>query len=219
MAIVAAHIGVQRRGQYVGAVRTVRVIPCLDVDLGRVVKGVNFVGLRDAGDPVELAARYDAEGADELIFLDITASSDNRQTVFDVVARTAETVFIPLTVGGGVRVVADARRLLRSGADKVSSNSAAVARPQLIDEIAQSSAPNVWLSPSTPGHGPMAGPAGRCSSTAGARPPELMPFFGPRRWPDGGPARSCSRRWIVMEHAMGLTSASLGQLSPPSGFR
>ena len=126
----------QRRGQYVGAVRTVRVIPCLDVDLGRVVKGVNFVGLRDAGDPVELAARYDAEGADELIFLDITASSDNRQTVFDVVARTAETVFIPLTVGGGVRVVADARRLLRSGADKVSSNSAAVARPQLIDEIA-----------------------------------------------------------------------------------
>ena len=126
----------QRRGQYVGAVRTVRVIPCLDVDGGRVVKGVNFVGLRDAGDPVEMAARYDAEGADELIFLDITASSDNRQTVFDVVARTAETVFIPLTVGGGVRTVADARRLLRSGADKVSSNSAAVARPQLIDEIA-----------------------------------------------------------------------------------
>ena len=116
--------------------RTVRVIPCLDVDRGRVVKGVNFVGLRDAGDPVELAARYDAEGADELIFLDITASSDNRETVFDVVSRTAETVFIPLTVGGGVRAVADARRLLRSGADKVSSNSAAVLRPQLVNEIA-----------------------------------------------------------------------------------
>ena len=116
--------------------QTVRVIPCLDVDRGRVVKGVNFVGLRDAGDPVELAARYDAEGADELIFLDITASSDNRETVFDVVARTAETVFIPLTVGGGVRSVGDARRLLRSGADKVSTNSAAVARPQLVDEIA-----------------------------------------------------------------------------------
>ncbi len=114
---------------------TVRVIPCLDVDRGRVVKGVNFVGLRDAGDPVELAARYDAEGADEIVFLDITASSDNRETVYDVVARTAETVFIPLTVGGGVRTVDDARRLLRSGADKVSTNSAAVDDPLLIDRM------------------------------------------------------------------------------------
>jgi imidazole glycerol-phosphate synthase subunit HisF len=109
-----------------------RVIPCLDVDAGRVVKGVNFVGLRDAGDPVELAARYDAEGADELVFLDITASADARDTIVDVVARTAEEVFIPFTVGGGVREVDDARRLLRAGADKVSFNTSAVAHPELV---------------------------------------------------------------------------------------
>ena len=117
--------------------RSVRVIPCLDVDKGRVVKGVNFVGLRDAGDPVELAARYDAEGADEVVFLDITASSDGRATMIDVVTRTAESVFIPLTVGGGVRTVDDARALLRAGADKVSVNSAAVARPELVDELSR----------------------------------------------------------------------------------
>jgi imidazole glycerol-phosphate synthase subunit HisF len=116
--------------------RNVRVVPCLDVDAGRVVKGVNFVGLRDAGDPVELAARYDAEGADELVFLDITASSDQRDTIVDVARRTAEEVFIPFTVGGGVRTVDDARRLLRVGADKVSVNSAAVERPALIGELA-----------------------------------------------------------------------------------
>ena len=109
-----------------------RVIPCLDVDAGRVVKGVNFVGLRDAGDPVELAARYDAEGADELVFLDITASADARDTIVDVVARTAEEVFIPFTVGGGVRTVDDARRLLRAGADKVSLNTSALAHPELV---------------------------------------------------------------------------------------
>ena len=109
-----------------------RVIPCLDVDAGRVVKGVNFVGLRDAGDPVELAARYDAEGADEVVFLDITASSDARSTMADVVSRTAEQVFIPLTVGGGVRGVDDIRTLLRAGADKVSLNTAAVADPELV---------------------------------------------------------------------------------------
>jgi cyclase len=113
-----------------------RVIPCLDVDAGRVVKGVNFVGLRDAGDPVELAARYDREGADELVFLDITASSDNRETIVEVVRHTAEEVFIPLTVGGGIRSVADARRLLRAGADKVGVNTAAVQRPELVAEIA-----------------------------------------------------------------------------------
>src|SRR5947207_8791657 len=117
--------------------RTVRVIPCLDVDAGRVVKGVNFVDLRDAGDPVELAARYDAEGADEVVFLDITASADARDTMVDVVARTAEEVFIPLTVGGGVRSVDDARRLLRAGADKVSVNTSAVQRPELVSEIAR----------------------------------------------------------------------------------
>lgn len=112
----------------------IRVIPCLDVDAGRVVKGVNFVDLRDAGDPVELAARYDAEGADELVFLDITASSGDRQTMYDVVRRTAESVFIPLTVGGGVRTVEDFDRLLRAGADKVSVNTAAIADPQLLTE-------------------------------------------------------------------------------------
>jgi cyclase len=117
-------------------VRTVRVIPCLDVDDGRVVKGVRFTDLFDAGDPVELAARYDAQGADELVFLDITASSDNRRTMVDVVARTAEQVFIPFTVGGGVRAVDDARRLLRAGADKVGVNTAAVDRPDLIAELA-----------------------------------------------------------------------------------
>ena len=116
--------------------KVVRVIPCLDVTDGRVVKGVNFVGLRDAGDPVELAARYDAEGADELVFLDITATSDQRDTMVDVVRRTAEQVFIPFTIGGGIRTVDDARTMLRAGADKVSVNSAAVARPELISEIA-----------------------------------------------------------------------------------
>jgi cyclase len=115
----------------------VRVIPCLDVDAGRVVKGVNFVGLRDAGDPVELASRYDAEGADELTFLDITASAAGRETTYEVVRRTAEQVFIPLTVGGGVRSVADVDALLRAGADKVSVNTAAIARPELLAEIAQ----------------------------------------------------------------------------------
>jgi cyclase len=113
----------------------VRVIPCLDVDAGRVVKGVNFLNLRDAGDPVELAHRYDTAGADELTFLDVTASSADRQTTFDVVRRTAEEVFIPLTVGGGVRGVADVDRLLREGADKASINTAAIARPEVIDEI------------------------------------------------------------------------------------
>ncbi|HZR54858.1 MAG TPA: imidazole glycerol phosphate synthase subunit HisF [Streptosporangiaceae bacterium] len=115
----------------------VRVIPCLDVDGGRVVKGVNFQSLRDAGDPVELAAFYDAEGADELTFLDITASSGARETMYDVVRRTADQVFIPLTVGGGVRSAADVDSLLRAGADKVSLNTAAVARPALLSEAAE----------------------------------------------------------------------------------
>jgi cyclase len=115
----------------------VRVIPCLDVDGGRVVKGINFRDLRDAGDPVELAATYDAEGADELTFLDITASSGSRETTYDVVRRTAEQVFIPLTVGGGVRSEDDVDRLLRAGADKVSLNTAAIARPELLGEAAR----------------------------------------------------------------------------------
>jgi imidazole glycerol-phosphate synthase subunit HisF len=115
----------------------VRVIPCLDVEAGRVVKGVNFTELRDAGDPIELARRYGDEGADELVFLDITASSGDRETTYEVVRRTAEQVFIPLTVGGGVRSVDDVDRLLRAGADKVGVNTAAIERPELLHEIAQ----------------------------------------------------------------------------------
>ena len=114
-----------------------RIIPCLDVTGGRVVKGVNFIGLRDAGDPVELAGRYDMQGADELVFLDITASSDAREIMADLVARTARNVFIPLTVGGGIRSVADARKIILAGADKVSVNTAAVHRPGLIRELSQ----------------------------------------------------------------------------------
>ncbi|MFF2557107.1 imidazole glycerol phosphate synthase subunit HisF [Nocardia sp. NPDC058058] len=115
----------------------VRVIPCLDVDAGRVVKGVNFENLRDAGDPVELAATYDAQGADELTFLDVTASTGDRGTMIDVVTRTAEQIFIPLTVGGGVRTVADVDRLLRAGADKVSVNTAAIANPDVLREMSE----------------------------------------------------------------------------------
>jgi cyclase len=114
-----------------------RVIPCLDVDAGRVVKGTNFVGLRDAGDPVELAERYDAEGADEIVFLDITASHEKRDTIVDLARRTADNVFIPFTIGGGIRSVEDAQAVLDAGADKVSVNSAALARPELIGELAE----------------------------------------------------------------------------------
>jgi cyclase len=114
-----------------------RVIPCLDVDAGRVVKGVGFVDLRDAGDPVELASRYDAAGADELVFLDITATSDKRETVVELARRTADNVFIPFTIGGGIRSVADAQAVLDAGADKISINSAALAQPELIDALAQ----------------------------------------------------------------------------------
>ena len=116
--------------------RNVRVIPCLDVDKGRVVKGVRFLDLFDAGDPVELASRYDREGADELVFLDITASSDARDTIVDLVSRTAEEVFIPFTVGGGIRSNDDARRILRAGADKVALNTSAVQRPELVNQVA-----------------------------------------------------------------------------------
>jgi cyclase len=113
-----------------------RVIPCLDVDAGRVVKGTNFVGLRDAGDPVELAERYDAEGADELVFLDITASHEKRETIVELARRTADNVFIPFTIGGGIRSVGDAQAVLDAGADKVSVNSSALARPELLTELA-----------------------------------------------------------------------------------
>ena len=117
--------------------RTIRIIPCLDVDKGRVVKGINFVDLRDAGDPVELASAYNDQGADEIVFLDITASSDSRETLHEVVRRTAEEIFIPFTVGGGIRSVEDARQILRLGADKISLNTAAVIRPDLISDLAK----------------------------------------------------------------------------------
>jgi len=116
--------------------RVIRIIPCLDVDKGRVVKGINFVDLRDAGDPVELASVYNQQGADEIVFLDITASSDSRETLYEVVRRTAEEIFIPFTVGGGIRSVEDARQILRLGADKASLNTAAVLRPDLISDVA-----------------------------------------------------------------------------------
>src|SRR6267143_2940173 len=116
---------------------TKRIIPCLDVDKGRVVKGTNFLNLRDAGDPVEVAARYEAEGADELVFLDITASHEGREIIWDVVSRTAEVCFMPLTVGGGIRTLDDIRALLKAGADKVSINSAAVRDPALVQQAAR----------------------------------------------------------------------------------
>jgi len=134
-ALIAARV--DRFAHYARRVHLKRVIPCLDVDAGRVVKGTNFVDIRDAGDPVELAARYDAEGADELVFLDITATSDKRDTVVELARRVADDVFIPFTIGGGIRSAADAQGVLDAGADKVAINSAAVARPQLIDELAE----------------------------------------------------------------------------------
>ena len=148
----------------------VRVIPCLDVDSGRVVKGVNFQNLRDAGDPVEMAKLYDAEGADELTFLDITASSGDRETTYDVVRRTAEQVFIPLTVGGGVRTADDVDRLLRAGADKVGVNTAAIARPELIREIAERFGSQVLVLSVDAGAAPSAGtPSGFEVTTHGGR--------------------------------------------------
>jgi imidazole glycerol-phosphate synthase subunit HisF len=149
----------------------IRVIPCLDVDGGRVVKGVNFTSLRDAGDPVELAAAYDAEGADELTFLDITASSGGRETMYDVVRRTAEQVFIPLTVGGGVRSVADVDRLLRAGADKVSLNTAAVARPELLAETARRFGSQCMVLSVDARRAPASRAAPAAPGTPGGRPP------------------------------------------------
>ena len=158
--------------------RTVRVIPCLDVDAGRVVKGVGFVDLRDAGDPVELAARYDAHGADELVFLDITATSDKRSTVVELARRAADEVFIPFTIGGGVRSVADAQAVLDAGADKVSINSAALARPELIGELAGT--------PSDADRGD-----GKPTRRGGARLPGATPCGGRRRQWRAARGRSC----------------------------
>jgi cyclase len=177
----------------------VRVIPCLDVDAGRVVKGVNFQNLRDAGDPVEMAAVYDAEGADELTFLDVTASSGGRETMVDVVRRTAEQVFIPLTVGGGIRTPDDVDRMLRAGADKVSVNTAAIARPELLGEMARrfgSQCIVLSVDARTVPEGAAPTPSGWGSTRSSGRP-------GARSWAWG---RSCSTRWTPTAPAPGSTS-------------
>ena len=182
-----------------GATMTVavRVIPCLDVDDGRVVKGVNFEGLRDVGDPVDLAQRYDREGADELTFLDITASKDRRDTVLDVVRRTAEQVFIPLTVGGGVRNVEDVDTLLRAGADKAAINTGAIERPEVIQEIANRFGRQVLVL-SVDARRALGDrrPASRSRPTAAARALAWTRSSGPSEAPSSAPARSFSTRWM-----------------------
>jgi cyclase len=157
---------------------TKRIIPCLDVNCGRVVKGVNFVQLKDAGDPVEIAKAYDEAGADELVFLDITASSDNRMTVVDMVRRVAEQVFIPFTVGGGIRSVADFRRILREGADKISVNTAAIENPALISEAAEKFG-NQCVVAAIDARRRIEGAAGRSTRTADAMTAAWMPWNGP----------------------------------------
>jgi imidazoleglycerol phosphate synthase cyclase subunit len=184
-----------RRG--LSAMLAKRIIPCLDVTGGRVVKGVNFVELRDAGDPVEIAARYNEQGADELTFLDITATSDGRDLILHIIEAVASQVFIPLTVGGGVRTVADVRRLLNAGADKVSFNSAAVANPQVIRDASDKYgaqcivvAIDAKRAVATTGR-QRAAPAGTSTPTAGARTPGWTRWPGRARWPRWAPARSC----------------------------
>jgi cyclase len=160
-----------------------RIIPCLDVTGGRVVKGVNFVELRDAGDPVEIAARYNDQGADELTFLDITATSDGRDVILHIIEAVASQVFIPLTVGGGVRTVEDVRRLLNAGADKVSFNSAALANPPVIRDASTATARSASWWPSTPSATAKTcsrvDRAGMCTAMVGARTPGSMPWRGP----------------------------------------
>ena len=183
-----------------------RVIPCLDVDNGRVVKGTNFVDIRDAGDPVELAERYDAEGADELVFLDITASHESRDTIVELARRTADNVFIPFTIGGGIRSVEDAQAVLDAGADKVSVNSAALERPELISELAEvfgSQCVVIAIDAKRRGAGDAsetceappatsATPSGTSTSTAaGPRWRAARPSTGPRRRPSSGRGRYC----------------------------
>ena len=187
----------------------VRVIPCLDVDAGRVVKGINFQELRDAGDPVELAKVYDAEGADELTFLDISASHEGRATTMEIVSRTAEQVFIPLTVGGGVGTVEDVDRLLRAGADKVAVNTAAIRRPELVAEIADRFGNQVLVLSVDARRAPRAPTAGFEVTTHGGRT-----VAGPRRAragppapPSSAPARSCSTRWTPTAPRTASTSS------------
>ncbi len=170
-----------------------RIIPCLDVDDGRVVKGTNFVDIRDAGDPVDLAVRYDAEGADELVFLDITATHERRDTVAKLARRTADDVFIPFTIGGGIRSVADAQAVLDAGADKVSVNSAALARPELLDELsARFGAQCVVLAVDAKARDARSRRrAGRRTSPAGATPPAATRSPGAARPSSAVRGRSC----------------------------
>ena len=163
---------------------TKRIIPCLDVTAGRVVKGVNFVGLQDAGDPVEVAQRYDEQGADELTFLDITATSDGRDLILHIIEAVASKVFIPLTVGGGVRELSDVRRLLNAGADKVSMNSSAVANPDLVSETAAYYGCNALWWPLMRSKVPPI--CGRCSRMVAARILVLVPLNGLKRLPNEG---------------------------------
>lgn len=189
---------------------TRRVIPCLDVTDGRVVKGVSFVNLRDAGDPVEMAAFYDAEGADELVFLDITASSDSRNTMIDVVRRTADQIYIPLTVGGGIRTVQDMRQILQSGADKVSLNTAAIARPEVITEGAEifgSQAIVVAIDARRETDGTWG-----VYTHGGRKPTGLNAVEWAERAAKLGPANSSSRRWTATVGRMDTTSSCLKQL-------
>jgi cyclase len=166
-----------------------RIIPCLDVKEGRVVKGTRFVNLRDAGDPVEVAALYDRQGADELVFLDITASYERRRIMIDVVARTADQVFMPLTVGGGIRSLPDVHDLLKAGADKVSLNTAAVQEPELIRRAAERFGSQCIVLAIDAKRG-AEGPGPRCTSTAGGRPRGRMPWRGQWKGSGWAPARS-----------------------------
>ena len=188
-----------------------RVIPCLDVDAGRVVKGVEFVDIRDAGDPVELAAHYDREGADELVFLDITATHEKRDTIATLARSTADEVFVPFTIGGGIRSVADAQAVLDAGADKVSVNSAALERPELIDELAEVfGAQCVVLAidakATHAGAGRRGPVAGRPTSRAGARRPAATSSTGRARASSAERGRSCSRAWTATARATATTS-------------
>ncbi len=183
-----------------------RVIPCLDVDAGRVVKGTNFVDIRDAGDPVELAERYDAEGADELVFLDITATHEKRDTITELARRTADNVFIPFTIGGGIRSVADAQAVLDAGADKVSVNSSALERPELIGELAAVfGAQCVVIAIDAKAHGRGLGRLRRragASASRGARPSP-----GRARRPSAGRGRCSSRAWTATARATATSSS------------
>src|SRR5665213_2193128 len=192
-----------------------RIIPCLDVKDGRVVKGVNFVDLADAGDPVTQARFYDREGADELCFLDITASHEGRDTLYDVVRRTAEQCFMPLTVGGGVRAVEDIRTLLLAGADKTSINTAAVARPELVREAAEKFGSQcIVVAIDAKQHSPA---NARCSPMAGAAPPASTRSNGRRAWRPRAPARSSSPRWTAT--APNPASISISPARSPTACR